>query len=127
MNNLIIDEEFEKLPDHVKGRMIREADSVTYSTAFFPDDKIAQEMYLRNKGRDIPFLKVESPLASTGERYRDISVSEANLNRLQELLDYRMHTARNILERGISEETRELYVKYLEMIENEIKKALILE
>ena len=60
-------------------------------------------------------------------RYRNISVSEANLNRLQELLDHRMHTARKILERGISEETRDLYVKYLEMIESEIKKALILE
>lgn len=70
---------------------------------------------------------MESTIDPAYLRYRDISVSKANLNRLQELLDYRMHTARNILERGISEETRELFVKYLEMIENEIKKALNLE
>lgn len=54
---------------------------------------------------------MESIIDSSYLRYRDISVSEANLNRLQELLDHRMHTARNILKRGISEETRELFVK----------------
>lgn len=127
MNNLIIDEEFEKLPEHVRGRMIREADSVVYSSTFFPDDEIAKELYLRNKGRDIPFRIVESPLTLTGERYKKIAISSNDLRHIQELLYHRMHTARKILEHGISEETRELHVKYLEMIESEIKNALILE
>lgn len=115
MNNLIIDEEFEKLPDHVRGRMIREADSVTYSPTFIPSDSYS-----------IP--KLNSPLTPTGERYSKIAVySGGDLRHLQELLYHRMHTARKILEHGTSEEMRKLFAEYLEMIENEIKKALILE
>lgn len=115
MNNLIIDEEFEKLPKDVQGRMVREADSVTYSTSFIPGDSYS-----------LP--KMNSSLTPIGERYSKIAVySGGDLRHLQELLYHRMHTARKILEHGTSEETRELHMKYLEMIENEIKKALILE
>ena len=114
MNNLIIDEEFEKLPDHVRGRIIREADSVIYSSTFFPNDNYTPS-------------KMNSPLTLTGERYRKIAVAPNDLRYIQELLYHRMHTARKILEYNVSEETRELHVKYLEMIESEIKKALILE
>lgn len=111
MNNLIIDEEFEKLPDHVRGRMIREADSVVYSSTFFPSDNYT-------------LSKMDFP---TKERYKKIAVQSNDLRHIQELLYHRMHTARKILEHGVSEETRDLFVKYLEMIEQEIKKALILE
>ena len=111
MNNLIIDEEFEKLPEHVRGRMIREADSVSYSSTFFPGDNyIPPKMNFSNS-----------------ERYKKIAVSSNDLSHIQELLYHRMHTARKILDHGISNGTKELHVKYLEMIEQEIKKALILE
>lgn len=111
MNNLIIDEEFEKLPEHVRGRMIREADSVVYSSTFFPGDNYSP-----------PKMNL-----LTGERYKKIAVSSNDLRHIQELLYHRMHTARKILEHGVSDETRELFVKYLEMIEQQIKEALILE
>ena len=111
MNNLIIDEEFEKLPEHVKRRMIRESDSVSYSSTFFPGDNYSPP-------------KMNFP---TKERYKKIAVSSNDLRHIQELLYHRMHTARKILEHGVSDNTRELHVKYLEMIEQEIKKALILE
>jgi len=111
MNNLIIDEEFEKLPEHVRNRMIREADSVVYSSTFFSGDNYSPP-------------KMDFP---TKERYKKIAVSSNDLRHIQELLYHRMHTARKILEHGVGDETRELHVKYLEMIENEIKNALILE
>jgi len=115
MNNLIIDEEFEKLPDHVRNRMIREADSVSYSASFIPGDSYS-----------LP--KMNSPLTSTGERYSKIAVySGGNLRHLQELLYHRMHTARKILEHNTDNPVKDMLVKYLEMIENGIKKALILE
>jgi len=61
------------------------------------------------------------------ERYKKIAVSSNDLRHIQELLYHRMHTARKILEYGVSDETRELHIKYLEMIEQEIKNSLILE
>jgi len=130
MNNLIIDEEFEKLPEHVRNRMIREADSVTYATAFFPDDKLGEELFkqgelARNNSKLAKYFESSS---FKPKRYSKIAVySGGDLRHVQELLYHRMHTARQILEHSISEETRELFVKYLEMIESEIKKALILE
>lgn len=114
MNNLIIDKEFEKLPEHVRGRMIREADSVSYSPTFFPGDNYSPP-------------KTNSPLTPTKERYKKIAVSSNDLRHIQELLYHRMHTARKILEHNTDNPMREMFVKYLEMIEQQIKKALILE
>ena len=111
MNNLIIDEEFEKLPEHVRNRMIREADSVVYSSTFFPKDNYT-----------LP--KMNFP---TKERYKKIAVSSNDLRHIQELLYHRMHTARKILEHNTDNPMRDMFVKYLEMIEQEIKNALILE
>lgn len=61
------------------------------------------------------------------ERYQAIAKIEPSISRLPELLYHRMHTARKILEHNTDNSVREMLVKYLEMIEQEIKKALILE
>ena len=69
------------------------------------------------------------PLTAMGseqDRYRLIAMSTANLNRLEILLHHRKHTAIQLLECK-DEDIRKLLVKYLEMEEQEIKKALILE
>lgn len=66
-------------------------------------------------------------MGSEGMRYSSIAASFPNLERLQELLYHRMHTARKILEHNTDNPMRDKFVKYLEMIEQEIKNALILE
>lgn len=61
------------------------------------------------------------------ERYQAISKIEPSIDKLPELLYHRMHTARKILEHNTDNPMRDMLVKYLEMIEQEIKNALILE
>ena len=88
----------------------------------------AQELYTKMLNENIPFHRVEStPLTPTGERYNSIAKVEPSLRHVQDLLYHRMHTARKILEHNTNNPMRDMFVKYLEMIENEIKKALILE
>jgi site-specific DNA-adenine methylase len=66
-------------------------------------------------------------LGSEEERYRLISMTSPNHTKLADLLYHRRHTAVKILEHNTDNPMRDMFVKYLEMIENEIKKALILE
>ena len=61
------------------------------------------------------------------KQYQAITKIEPSISRLPELLYHRMHTARKILEHNTDNPVREMLVKYLKMIEQEIKKALILE
>ncbi len=63
----------------------------------------------------------------TIERYNSIAKVEPSIDKLPELLYHRMHTARKILEHNTDNPMREMFLKYLEMIEQEIKNALILE
>ena len=68
-----------------------------------------------------------APLDLTETRCSHITTFDTDFNFLKELLKVRRENARKVLactEGGIM---RESYVKYLEMIEGEIKKALILE
>ena len=61
------------------------------------------------------------------KQYQAIAEIEPSISRLPKLLYHRMHTARKILEYNTDNPARKMLVKYLEMIEQEIKKALILE
>lgn len=61
------------------------------------------------------------------KRYQDISKVEPSIDKLPELLYHRMYTARKILEHNTDDPVRDMLVKYFEMIEQEIKNALILE
>ena len=68
------------------------------------------------------------PLAamdSEQDRYRMISMSQVNLNRLEILLHHRRHTVIQLLNCK-DDDMRKLLVKYVEMAENEIKKELML-
>jgi site-specific DNA-adenine methylase len=89
------------------------------------DTDLAKLMMENNKIE----IKKHTPtaLGSEGERYRLISMTSPNHTKLAELLYHRRHTAVKILEHNTDNPMKDMLVKYLEMIENEIKKALILE
>jgi len=69
------------------------------------------------------------PLTAIGseqDRHRMIAMSSANLNSLEILLHHRKHTAMQLIHCK-DEDLRKLLTEMLKMIEQEIKKALILE